>query len=90
MHSLSNELLNVKIIHLGNKAIMDRKREKLLKLSKPELVQVATEVRVELNQPWITDVLSSDSDNSVCMSNKSSTISYYKECKRYDKPVGRK
>lgn len=55
MHSLSNELLNVKIIHLSNKAIVDRKREKLIKLSRSELVQVATEVRVELNQPWITD-----------------------------------
>lgn len=60
MHSLSNELLNVKVIHLGNKAIMDRKREKLIKLSRVELVQIAQEVRVELNQPWITDVLASE------------------------------
>lgn len=60
MHSLSNELLNVKVIHLGNEAIMYRKREKLIKLSRTELVQVAEEVRVELNQPWITDVLASE------------------------------
>lgn len=59
MHSLSNEMLNLKVIYLGNSAIMSRKAEKLSKLSKPELIQVASEIRAELNQPWITDVLSS-------------------------------
>lgn len=57
MHSLSNELLNVKMIHLSNAGIMGSKRTKLLKCSREELVTIDNEVRAELSQPWITDVL---------------------------------
>lgn len=57
MHSLSNELLNVKMIHLSNTGIMAAKREKLLNCSRGELVTIDNEVRAELSQPWITDVL---------------------------------
>lgn len=59
MHSLSNELLNVKMIHLSNTGIMEAKRQKLLKCSREELIAINTEVRAELSQPWITDVLHS-------------------------------
>lgn len=61
MHSLSNELLNVKVIHLSNTGIMSVKRQKLQKCSREELITIDTEVRAELSQPWITDVLHSSS-----------------------------
>lgn len=62
MHSLSNELLGMKIIYLGNSAIMDNKRKKLQKCNRAELVIIDTEVRAELNQPKITDVLSGSTE----------------------------
>ena len=59
MHSLSKELLNMKVIHMTATA-MATKREKLLKCNKEELITIASEVRAELKQPWITDVLCFD------------------------------
>ncbi len=59
MHSLSKELLNTKVIHM-TASIMATKRQKLLKCSYDELVTINNEVRAELNQPQITDVLSED------------------------------
>jgi hypothetical protein len=60
MHSLSNELLSMKVIHLKSDAIVSKKQRKLMALPKSELQQVAIEVRAELNQPKITDVLMSN------------------------------
>lgn len=60
MHSLSNELLSTKVIHLRSEAVMSNKTKKLQRLPKDELRQVAVEVRAELNQPQITDVLMSN------------------------------
>ena len=59
MHSLSNELLSTKVIHLKDSAVMSKKFSKLLKLKKTELQVIAKEVRAELRQPEITDVLTS-------------------------------
>jgi len=61
MHSLSKELLNMKVIYLGNSRIVENKRKKLQKLTRERLVSIDAEVRAELNQPWITDVLCSES-----------------------------
>jgi hypothetical protein len=58
MHSLSNELLNMKVIHM-TASVMATKRQKLLKCNRAELVTIDNEVRAELSQPWITDVLHS-------------------------------
>lgn len=58
MHSLSNELLNMKVIHM-TASVMAAKRQKLLKCNRAELVTIDNEVRAELSQPWITDVLHS-------------------------------
>lgn len=58
MHSLSNELLNMKVIHM-TASVMATKRQKLLKCSRAELVAIDREVRAELSQPRITDVLHS-------------------------------
>ena len=58
MHSLSNELLNMKVIHM-TASVMAAKSQKLLKCNRAELVTIDNEVRAELSQPWITDVLHS-------------------------------
>lgn len=60
MHSLSKEMLNMKIIHVKDSSIMSKKFGKLLRLNQHELQTIATEVRTELNQPRITDVLLSN------------------------------
>lgn len=68
MHSLSQELLSTKVLHLRKSNIMDKKIVKLLALPKAELVRVAIEVRLELDQPSITDVLleSSTTKEEIC------------------------
>ena len=60
MHSLSNELLSTKVIHLKDESIMKRKVAKLMRASKGILRLIAVQVRAELNQPAITDVLTSN------------------------------
>ena len=57
MHSLSKELLSTKVLHLKDADVMDKKRRKLMALPKNELQTIAIEVRSELNQAKITDVL---------------------------------
>ena len=61
MHSLSKEMLSVKVIHLGNKGIMQKKANKLMKQSKAVLRVIAVQVRSELGLPQITDVILFDS-----------------------------
>lgn len=60
MHSLSNEVLSMKVIHLKSVEIVAKKQRKLMALPKNVLRLIAIQVRAELNQPQITDVLLSD------------------------------
>lgn len=48
----------MKVIHM-TASVMATKRQKLLKCSRAELIAIDSEVRAELNQPWIADVLNS-------------------------------
>ena len=52
-------MLSTKVINLKDATVMGKKVKKLLALPKTELQTVAVEVRAELNQPQITDVLTS-------------------------------
>ena len=59
MHSLSKELLSTKVLHLKDATVMEKKRRKLMAQPKDTLRTIAIEIRSELNQKEITDVLSS-------------------------------
>lgn len=65
MHSLSKEILSVKVIQLKDSGIMQKKVNKLMKQSKATLRLIAIQVRSELGLPSITDVLLLDQTTKV-------------------------